>query len=110
MQEQGFSLLGGCLLPGDDGPLAQLMYESPNGERLTLTVKHAGRQQPETGFQLMEKNGNTVFYWIDQSYGYALSGSITKARACWILPKPFMLVCNRESRCKVLAGIIDYAA
>lgn len=80
LQEQGFSLLGGRLLPSGEGPLAQLMYESPTGERLTLTVKHAQRQQPETGFQLMEKNGNTVFYWIDQSYGYALSGSITKAR------------------------------
>lgn len=80
LQEHGFSLLGGRLLPSGDGPLAQLMYESATGERLTLTVKHAQRQQPETGFQLMEKNGNTVFYWIDQSYGYALSGSITKAR------------------------------
>lgn len=79
LQDQGFTLLGGRLLPGDQGPLAQLMYETAGGERLTLTVKHAARQA-ETGFQLMEKNGNTVFYWIDRDYGYALSGSITKAR------------------------------
>lgn len=80
LREQGFTLLGGRLLPGDEVPLAQLMYESATGERLTLTVKHAVRQQSESGFQLMEKNGNAVFYWIDRDYGYALSGSITKAR------------------------------
>jgi anti-sigma factor RsiW len=79
LQDQGFTLLGGRLLPGDDGPLAQLMYESATGERLTLTVKHATRQA-ETGFQLLEKNGNAVFYWIDRDYGYALSGDISKAR------------------------------
>lgn len=80
LQHQGFSLLGGRLLPGEEGPLAQLMYESAGGERLTLTVRHATGQQPESGFQLLEKNGNAVFYWIDQHYGYALSGSMTKSR------------------------------
>lgn len=78
--DQGYSLLGGRLLPGEEGPLAQLMYESVAGERLTLTVKRAAKQQQESGFQLLEKNGNAVFYWIDREYGYALSGSITKAR------------------------------
>lgn len=80
LRDQGFTLLGGRLLPGDEGPLAQLMYESAAGERLTLTVKHAARPQPESGFQLMEKEGHAVFYWIDREYGYALSGGITKAR------------------------------
>ncbi|MGE5648969.1 anti-sigma factor [Noviherbaspirillum sp. UKPF54] len=81
LQQQGFSLLGGRLLPGDENaPLAQLMYEAASGERLTLTVKHAPRSQPETGFKLLERDGNSVFYWIDRDYGYALSGNIGKQR------------------------------
>lgn len=80
LREQGFALLGGRLLPGDDGPLAQLMYESDTGERLTLTVRHAAQSQPETGFKVMEQGGNRAFYWIDSDYGYALSGSIDKRR------------------------------
>ena len=80
LQGQGFSLLGGRLLPGEESPLAQLMYESTSGERLTLTVKHAARQTDQTGFEVMEKNGISVFYWIDQRYGYALSGNIDKPR------------------------------
>lgn len=80
LRQQGFSLLGGRLLPGEDGPLAQLMYQSANNERLTLIVRHASRAQPETGFKVLEQNGNSVFYWIDRDYGYALSGSIGKSR------------------------------
>jgi anti-sigma factor RsiW len=83
LQEQGFSLLGGRLLPGDDGPLAQLMYQSAKGERLTLTVKRAAKAQAaqtDVGFKLMEQRGDSVFYWIDRDYGYALSGGIGRAR------------------------------
>ncbi|RZI44911.1 anti-sigma factor [Herbaspirillum sp. HC18] len=80
LQTHGFSLLGGRLLPGDDGPLAQLMYESAEGERLTLLVRHAASGDGTTHFRVLEQNGNSVFYWIDGDYGYALSGSIGKNR------------------------------
>lgn len=80
LQEQGFALLGGRLLPGEAVPLAQLMYESAGGERLTLTVKRAQNRQSETGFRFYEQGGASTFYWIDRQYGYALSGSLSKAR------------------------------
>jgi anti-sigma factor RsiW len=80
LQGQGFSLLGGRLLPGDDSPLAQLMYQAPSGERLTLTVTRAAKPQPDTGFKVMERNGTSVFYWVDRDYGYALSGGIDRSR------------------------------
>jgi anti-sigma factor RsiW len=80
LNAHGFSLLGGRLLPGDEGPLAQLMYESPDGERLTLIVRRAGRDSGDTRFQVLEQNGNSVFYWVDRDYGYALSGSMGKNR------------------------------
>jgi anti-sigma factor RsiW len=80
LQGQGFSLLGGRLLPASDGPLAQLMYESARGERLTVTVRHAKQHQPDTGFKILEKDGVSAFYWIDREYGYALSGGLDKAR------------------------------
>lgn len=79
LQGEGFALLGGRLLPGDKGPLAQLMYQSANGERLTLIVKRAA-QTRETGFKVLQQNGTSVFYWIDRDYGYALSGSIDRNR------------------------------
>jgi anti-sigma factor RsiW len=80
LRGQGFSLLGGRLLPGDGGPLAQLMYQSASGERLTLTVTRAVKPQADTGFKILERNGTSVFYWIDRDYGYALSGGIDRSR------------------------------
>jgi anti-sigma factor RsiW len=80
LQPVGFSLLGGRLLPGDEGPLAQLMYQSARGERLTLTVKRATAPVAEVGFKVIEQRGTSVFYWIDRDYGYALSGGIDKSR------------------------------
>lgn len=80
LQVQGFSLLGGRLLPADGMPLAQLMYQAADGQRLTLTIKNAAHQAPDTSFKIMEQNGTSAFYWIDRGYGYALSGGIGKAR------------------------------
>lgn len=80
LQAQGFSLLGGRLLPADGMPLAQLMYQAADGQRLTLTIRNAAHESKNTGFKIMEQNGNSVFYWIDREYGYALSGGIGKAR------------------------------
>lgn len=80
LHAEGFALLGGRLLPSESGPLAQLMYESANGVRLTLMVKHASSPQAETGFKVLQQHGTSVFYWIDRDYGYALSGAIDKSR------------------------------
>jgi len=79
LQQEGFALLGGRLLPGGSGPLAQLMYQAADGQRLTLIIKHAP-QGTDTGFRLMQQDGTSVFYWIDRDYGYALSGSIDRNR------------------------------
>lgn len=80
LNPQGFALLGGRLLPADGMPLAQLMYQAADGQRLTLTIKNAAHESNPAGFQILEQNGNSAFYWIDRDYGYALSGSIDKAR------------------------------
>lgn len=36
----GFGLVGGRLLPGDQGPVAQFMYQDGQGQRLTLYVPY----------------------------------------------------------------------
>src|SRR5438552_726189 len=41
LDEAGMSLVGGRLLPGDNGPVAQFMYQSQNGRRLTLYLRTA---------------------------------------------------------------------
>lgn len=70
----GYRLVGGRLLPGDSGEVAQFMYENANRQRLTLYVRPGGATDGETGFRYARENGIDVFYWVDDRFGYALSG------------------------------------
>jgi anti-sigma factor RsiW len=76
---QGFELVGGRLLPGDKGPVAQFMYADASGQRLTLYVSSGQQGTQETGFRFAQEGPVSVFYWIDGSFGYALSASVPKA-------------------------------
>ncbi|MES2262846.1 MAG: anti-sigma factor [Pseudomonadota bacterium] len=75
----GYELEGGRLLPGEHGPVAQFMYHDGNGQRLTLYVSSGQRDSKESGFRYAREGGISVFYWIDGSFGYALSGVLGKA-------------------------------
>lgn len=75
---EGFELLGGRLLPGPDGPVAQFMYQDATGKRLTLYVTKPGKNDNTTAFRFAQEGPVSVFYWIDRDCGYALSGDIEK--------------------------------
>lgn len=75
---EGFELLGGRLLPGNDGPVAQFMYQEASGKRLTLYVTRPHQGDTLTAFRFAQEGPVSVFYWIDRECGYALSGEIDK--------------------------------
>jgi anti-sigma factor RsiW len=74
----GYALVGGRLLPGERGPVAQFMYQDGKGQRLTLYVRVNPDEKRETAFQFAQERGVGVFYWLDRGLGYALSGEIEK--------------------------------
>lgn len=78
LRELGYQLVGGRLLPGNSGPVAQFMYQDASGLRLTLYVSTEQAGSGETGFRFAREDGINVFYWIDGKFGYALSGAIAK--------------------------------
>jgi anti-sigma factor RsiW len=75
---QGYDLMGGRLLPGDDAPTAQFMYQNANGKRLTLMVARKQDSNADTAFKFMDERGVAMFYWIDGPFGYALSGELPR--------------------------------
>ena len=79
LSPEGFELLGGRLLPGPEGPVAQFMYQEGTGKRLTLYVSARSKQEGPTAFRFAQEGPVSVFYWIDGNWGYALSGDIDKA-------------------------------
>jgi anti-sigma factor RsiW len=76
---EGFELVGGRLLPGPSGAVAQFMYQDARGKRLTLYVSRIeGAQRDNTAFRFSQEDKVAVFYWIDGPLGYALSGDLAK--------------------------------
>lgn len=78
LSAQGFELVGGRLLSGEAGPVAQFMYQDARGQRLTLYVQRDAQDGRETAFRYARENGIGVFYWLDGRFGYALSGDMDK--------------------------------
>jgi len=75
---EGFELLGGRLLPGPEGPVAQFMYQDSAGKRLTLYVSKPNRADQPAAFRYAQEGPVSVFYWIDRDCGYALSGELDR--------------------------------
>lgn len=87
LEAQGFGLVGGRLLPGEAGPRAQFMYENAQAQRITL---YLGALAPERGkalpadaqgsqFRFEQQGPVASFYWVEDGFGYALSGQVDKA-------------------------------
>jgi anti-sigma factor RsiW len=79
LEDVGYSLVGGRLLPGESGgapaPVAQFMYQCKQGTRITLYVRTDAVSNRETAFRYAAEGNVKVFYWIDRKFGYALSSA-----------------------------------
>ena len=95
LQAQGYTLEGGRLLPGGQGPVAQFMYRNELGSKLTLYVSNdvadvgsaarpdkalqAGVKNTDTAFRFAREGAVNVFYWVDGPFGYALSSDADRS-------------------------------
>lgn len=77
---EGYALVGGRLLPGDSGPVAQFIYEDSSGKRLTLYIRSDAQDNRETAFRYAQEGKVGVFYWLDGKLGYALSGELPREK------------------------------
>lgn len=75
---EGFSLVGGRLLPSGEKVAAQFMYQDYSGNRISLYVTQAAGTN-ETGFRLFENADARAFYWLDGGFGYAIAGAVPEA-------------------------------
>jgi anti-sigma factor RsiW len=71
LQAIGLELVGGRLLPGEDSPIAQLIYEDSAQRRLTLCLSADASDAGPT-VELVEVEGLTAGYWNDGAVAYAL--------------------------------------
>lgn len=78
LENTGFALMGGRLLPSAGGrAAAQFMYENGQGQRLTLYLR-AGEDARTTAFRFVREGRVNGFYWMDGTLSYALMGEIER--------------------------------
>ena len=88
---EGYELVGGRLLSGEGGARAQFMFQNAAGLRLTLYLGAVDTASPgaslpkppsdaarETAFRYSGDGPVPSFYWVDQGFGYALSGAVSR--------------------------------
>jgi anti-sigma factor RsiW len=79
---QGYELVGGRLLPGDEGARAQFMYQNAAGQRITLylgALKPGSSDGNATAFSFLDSGSVPGFYWVDHGFGYAIEGQLPRA-------------------------------
>ena len=79
LSDLGYALVGGRLLSAPDGPAAQFMYESAKSRRITLYVVRNPRWHGKAEFRFAERDGVSVFYWIEGTLGYALTAEMARS-------------------------------
>jgi len=69
---QGYTLMGGRLLPAGGLPAAHFLYETAAGDRLTLYMQP--NSDPATSFHFAEKEGISAVFWREGRLAYAVIG------------------------------------
>ena len=83
LSAEGYTLVGGRLLPGDAGARAQFMFEDRAGQRVTLYLGELkapaeSKQAGESAFRFSSDGPVPSFYWVDRGFGYALAGQLPR--------------------------------
>ncbi|WP_332701843.1 anti-sigma factor family protein [Devosia sp.] len=82
LDAQGFTLVGGRLLPGAPnagGRAAQLMYENPDKQRVTIYVT-AALPDGQPAYQFASYDGAETFYWANARITCTVVGTLPEAQ------------------------------
>lgn len=79
LQDQGFELVGGRLLPDGSGKSAQLMYQDAQGVRVTVYLRRP-EEGTDAAFKYERQGELGLFYWVEEGAGYALVGALPRER------------------------------
>jgi anti-sigma factor RsiW len=87
-------LMGGRLLPGENGPAAMLMYENGSGDRITFYISKL--RQPQMAFRYYTSDNIAAIRWVVSDYGYVVSGPADKMRLKELARAAFEQLENRS--------------
>ena len=76
LSAMGYGLLGGRLLPSEQGPAAQFMYQNTAGDRLTLFVARTAATGLDVPIRAAHRDPYRAFYWVDDNVACVLTGDV----------------------------------
>jgi anti-sigma factor RsiW len=84
LSTQGYTLMGGRLLPTRNASAAQFMYENGVGQRVTLYVRESTSEDrkfrestsEDSEFSFAQNGGINAYSWVEEGLGFALVGTI----------------------------------
>jgi anti-sigma factor RsiW len=83
LSAEGFSFVGGRLLPPAEyaktGPAAQLMYESPASERITIYITSALPDRADA-YEFVSRGPHEAFYWANDRITCTVVGELPEAQ------------------------------
>jgi anti-sigma factor RsiW len=95
---EGFSLVGGRLLPpdrrADAGPAAQLMYENAAAERVTVYIT-AGLPDGEDAYEFTGRGALAAFYWANADITCTVVGNLPEAQMQTVASKVYQQMTRR---------------
>lgn len=77
LTEEGYTLLGGRLLAGNEGPAAMLMYEDQQGQRLSVVLAASGTDA-ESALKVEEQGKLIACTWVDGKLAVAVAGEMAR--------------------------------
>jgi anti-sigma factor RsiW len=82
LADLNFTLVGGRLLPASGQPAAQLMYENPDAQRITLYIRSGWETPPGAAkdgtINFAGEGGVSTVYWTSGPLAYALGGALDR--------------------------------
>ncbi len=82
LQDLGFELVGGRLLPAAGQAAAFLLYENPDAQRITLYIRGNWPSPPgpaqDGAVSFAGDGGVSLVYWRDGPFAYALLGALDR--------------------------------
>lgn len=75
LSAEGFTLIGGRVLPDEHDVAALLIYKDASSQQLSIYVKGAGAAKTK-GTYASEEGGPKAIYWLDPRYGCAIVGDM----------------------------------
>ncbi len=73
----GFRLVGGRMIADEGAPAAQFMYEDAKKRRITIYTRRS-REDGETAFRFVGREGVSAFYWIGGPLSFAVLGKMSR--------------------------------